>query len=90
MRQGRNRHVYVRALHSGGRLMKLYEITANCRPNPEQPCFYLYAPSKRKAQDRLKSLVAWVKIYEIIELSEEEAAEVSSNADLHPESYSIW
>ncbi len=71
--------------------MKLFRITADYRPkNDHKPQYYVYGEDKNKAKTRFNSLVPWLTIYGVDELTDEEAQTIGADADLHPERYCIW
>ena len=62
-------------------MKKLYRIIADYRPNnPVKPKYYVIAYSKQEAKKKFQSLISWLKIYEIEEVTkDEDITEIISN-----------
>ena len=57
----------------------LYAITADYRPkNPNKPIYYVFAQNRKQARQKFTNTITWLKIYDIQELSEEEAYKIVS------------
>lgn len=64
--------------------MKLYEITADYRPNnPDKPKYYVYGENKIEAKQRFSKCISWLKIYEVTELDEATAEKIISEPMKH-------
>ena len=60
--------------------VKLYEITADYRPNnPNKPKYYVRAKNKSEAKKRFDNKIGWLKIYSVHECSEDMARKVVGN-----------
>lgn len=62
--------------------IKLYEITADYRPNnPNKPHYYVRAKNKPEATSKFCNKLCWLKIYQIKECDEYIAKQVIANPD---------
>ena len=45
---------------------KLYKVTADYRKNnPNKPCYYVRAKTKKEAKERFNNIISWLDIYDV-------------------------
>lgn len=65
-------------------MVKLFEITADYRPNnPNKPVYYVLADCKKEAKKRFNNIISWLKVYSIIEIDEVVAENILNNPMKH-------